>query len=535
MEAIDTQPSIDARVDFLLSVELIRGVQRSGEWPDQTDDDRDSDWATVGGKSQNGKKRSPIKAAKGKSKAKAATMTIPLVDTMQRRQGSARNSGSSTPNPSSAPPPDVWTAFSSLASFLGDQVRRGDSAYFLSYLHSPDWYTAYDAVIAALNALATSSTAKPTPEAQFILESLFGVGRDDEERDTQNELWAAIRAADGDVGVAIDLVELLRELKLWPDYEAAREREADPFATLSALDSALAAIPSRPQTPEPGQTTRVQNTNRLTRPKAPEPMVKPPPPGSVIPAGAARQFADSAPRSSLAPNAGKKKAPAPKLPLKETNWKTVAAGRKKTPAATHPLAASIPAYARGMLPGNNTPGALKAAQLAEARAADGRPSLEECNRRSEVEWQRRADAIRSGAHHYRLAGGGRKDLAAMAKSHYAAQAREATEAARSWQLKGARIHLENQQVATPNVIDLHKLTVEAAVTLSLESTSNWWARQERGTSSKGGPQVSFVIVTGKGNHSAGGVGVLGPAVYNALTAAGWRVNRHAGYLTVSGK
>ncbi|KAL1413063.1 hypothetical protein Q8F55_000812 [Vanrija albida] len=531
LEAINTQPSIEARVDFLLSIELIRGVERSGEWPDQTDHERDSDWDVVGSKSQNGtaagKKRSPVKAAK--AKAKVATRTIPLVDTMQRREGSSRpSSGISTPNPSSAPSIDVWDAFASLASFLAAQVRRGDSAYFLSYLHSPDWYTAYDAVIAALDALARSSAEKPTPEAQFVLDSMFGVGRDDEDRDTQKELWAAIRAADGDAGVAIDLMDLFGTLKQWPDYEAAKEREADPFNTLHALDSALAAVPSRPQTPEPAQATRVQNANRLTRPKAPEPMVKPPPPGWAPPTGVARQFVDSAPRASLDSGTGKKKKIPAKLPVKETNWQTVAAGRKKGPRSAHPLAAHIPAYARGMLPGNNTSGTLKAAELAESRIANGDLSAAECYRRSELEWQRRAEAVRSATQQYRHSG--RKDLNAMTKGHYAERAREASDAARNWELRGARLVIENQQNTTPDVIDLHYLTVDQAVTIALEATSSWWARQDRG-----GPQRPFHIVTGKGIHSAGQRGVLGPAVSNALTAAGWRIHRQSGFISVSGK
>lgn len=43
------------------------------------------------------------------------------------------------------------------------------------------------------------------------------------------------------------------------------------------------------------------------------------------------------------------------------------------------------------------------------------------------------------------------------------------------------------------------------------------------------------FITGRGNRSAGGKGVLGPAVYNALIEDGWNVSMFAGGLTVRGR
>ena len=42
------------------------------------------------------------------------------------------------------------------------------------------------------------------------------------------------------------------------------------------------------------------------------------------------------------------------------------------------------------------------------------------------------------------------------------------------------------------------------------------------------------FITGLGNRSVGGKGVLGPAVYNALIEDGWDVSTFAGGLTVRG-
>ncbi|SRR6266702_6670335 len=43
------------------------------------------------------------------------------------------------------------------------------------------------------------------------------------------------------------------------------------------------------------------------------------------------------------------------------------------------------------------------------------------------------------------------------------------------------------------------------------------------------------FITGRGNRSAGGKGVLGPAVYNALMEDGWNVSMFAGGLTIRGR
>lgn len=43
------------------------------------------------------------------------------------------------------------------------------------------------------------------------------------------------------------------------------------------------------------------------------------------------------------------------------------------------------------------------------------------------------------------------------------------------------------------------------------------------------------FITGRGNRSVGGKGVLGPAVYNALIEDGWNVSKFAGGLTIRGR
>jgi hypothetical protein len=43
------------------------------------------------------------------------------------------------------------------------------------------------------------------------------------------------------------------------------------------------------------------------------------------------------------------------------------------------------------------------------------------------------------------------------------------------------------------------------------------------------------IITGRGNHSVGGVAVLGPAVYDALIKEGWNASRSPAGLVVYGR
>ena len=44
-----------------------------------------------------------------------------------------------------------------------------------------------------------------------------------------------------------------------------------------------------------------------------------------------------------------------------------------------------------------------------------------------------------------------------------------------------------------------------------------------------------VFITGRGSHSANGVGVLGPAVSNALTEDGWIIGKREGGVVVRGR
>ena len=87
----------------------------------------------------------------------------------------------------------------------------------------------------------------------------------------------------------------------------------------------------------------------------------------------------------------------------------------------------------------------------------------------------------------------------------------------------------------PGEVDLHGLTSRDATRISRERVKNWWDSEAGEWSRTGKAKEEFRIVTGQGHHSAGGRGVLGPAVFKALLADGWKVRMEQGYIVISGK
>lgn len=74
-------------------------------------------------------------------------------------------------------------------------------------------------------------------------------------------------------------------------------------------------------------------------------------------------------------------------------------------------------------------------------------------------------------------------------------------------------------------IDLHGTTVAEAIQIAKDVL-----RDDPPT-----PARPLMIITGRGKHSTNGVGVLGPAVGNALLEDGWNVAKFHGGLTIRGR
>ncbi|TKA21704.1 hypothetical protein B0A50_08786 [Salinomyces thailandicus] len=89
-------------------------------------------------------------------------------------------------------------------------------------------------------------------------------------------------------------------------------------------------------------------------------------------------------------------------------------------------------------------------------------------------------------------------------------------------------------------LDLHGIDVVNGVRIARERVRAWWKSVgERVGEGRGGAEElragGFGVVVGRGRHSEGGKGKLGPAVGKALREDGWRVENTGAVLVVWGK
>jgi hypothetical protein len=527
-------------VDHLLSIEVIRESQRNGTWGDEPPQE-EGKWEVVmrRGSSSSGSASTPATPASpvpgaaapttGGTKKKKKTRTIPIVDTLQRRP--QQLSPIARPSPA-----NIWDTLSSVSAYLADIAPRAQAPWFLTYLHSPDYTSAYEAVLASLQQLSLTSEVAPSSEVLDVLVSVFG---------PQEELEFCLAAADWDTSNAIDLMDLLADLRTWDDYEAARTSERDPYEVLAGLErpasgrvSALSSpASSRPTTPGPTAVsapapTRAINANRLTRPAPKEP--EKPAPARVVPGSVAASTGYKPTHELLQPSnpswaAGQallsKRVGSPASSSSSRAWS--AKGKKRAAANIMPGNIGLGVVIRpveeepkanGKAVANGKPGAANGKAKANGKTAAA------AHFARADEWQeRRKHAMHRATADFAAAP---KHLRGQVIGAYRLQAREAAAEAQRHTLAGARAVLDAQRATNPNSIDLHLRTVAESTTLALEALEAWHAEGGRGP---------FTVITGKGLHSAGQRGVLGPAVANALRGAGWRVETHPGYLTVRGR
>jgi len=88
--------------------------------------------------------------------------------------------------------------------------------------------------------------------------------------------------------------------------------------------------------------------------------------------------------------------------------------------------------------------------------------------------------------------------------------------------------------STRTELDLHGVNVKDAVRITRERVTAWWHELGEGRVGGRGIGTGYRIVTGKGNHSEGRQGKLGPAVGKMLIREGWKVEVGSGVLVVTG-
>lgn len=414
--------------------------------------------------------------------------TFTLVDIRQQQHARPNASSSSTHSGI----PDPWTQLASVASHLSMLIPSQSVSYFQSVFHSPNYPSPAQALRAALVQISRQ-VSKPvndelTEEESPLLFSMFEIlttsqmysGLNVEGRDQLLEdALFALRATGRDPNTALDVVQILVELDAdlttkeyaWGVYH----QKAPQLKPATNLPAGPPNIPPPPNIPRRPHT--------LPSSSSPE-------------------------RARLQPNV----------------WKTIPV--KPTPDGPHPLAGVIRAYsiqtptkpARKVRGSGNENGKGGKGDVGELQMSS---KVAAAKREWELQEQRRA-ALREAGKAWQK--GHSKNHGGEIAFYFAERARELQEEVQREQLKRARDMVMRNRTVSPNseIIDLHGLIVVEAVAISREYLGEHFS----------GNVVR--IITGRGKHSANGVGVLGPAVRNALTSDGWIVDTVDGGLIVRG-
>jgi hypothetical protein len=118
-------------------------------------------------------------------------------------------------------------------------------------------------------------------------------------------------------------------------------------------------------------------------------------------------------------------------------------------------------------------------------------------------------------------------LMSGAAAYYSSLGRSYDAAAKSASSAAADVLVASQSSDT--TLDLHGTNVKDAVRIAREGVTAWWTKAGGGSTHGG-----YKVVTGKGTHSEGGKGKLGPAVGRMLIREGWKVEVGSGALVVTG-
>ncbi|KAI0630580.1 Smr-domain-containing protein [Trametes polyzona] len=467
-------------VDELLTGEYIRELEERGlDEEESAALGYEAPWEVVEKKKKGMKQKKPSK--KG--------TTITLVDIRQQQHARPASSNSQPA------PPDPWTQLASVASHLSTLIPTHPASFFQSVFHSPNYPTPSHALRAAIVQIARSLTkyedevsAEETPSLYAMLEVITTWPKyadlNVEERDQlMEDALYALRATGRDPNAALDVVSLLIDLD--SDF-SSREYAWGVYHQ-----------PATPPATTPKASTKL--------PSGPPPV--PPPP-------------NIARRGLPSPTTEKPRA-------LSSAWKTVPS--KPTPEGPHPLSGVIRAYTKP----DPVPATRKVRGAGNGLGKGGKGDVGElklgkraaAKRRAwELSEQRRA-ALREASKAWQK--GNSKNHGGEVAFYFAERARELQQQQQKEHLDAAREMVLRTRTISPNseIIDLHGTIVAEAIAIVREYLAEHGAIYAK----------PLKVITGRGNHSRNGVGVLGPAVKNALTADGWVVDTWDGGLVIRGR
>lgn len=296
------------------------------------------------------------------------------------RMGGIR--GAKPPGPSIVIDESERGKIESMASWLADLVptAKASEAYFRMHMLNPLMDSPGAGLETALKHLQVPemTVVEAIQQVQVLVI---------ESEENKEDCTLCVRAANGDVSVALDLLQSLKSARSWPGFQAVRaERTETPMSS-------------------PG----IPSTGRMFPPE-PHKVAKP-----------------------------RKKDQHPQ------NWKTVSKAPKPKAGSDHPLRDFIPAYSRGHTPQDLTPGSLYNPTPTSANDTL-LYDLQSCHVNAAEQRMRREDAMRLAGQYFkngmRGGGGGRGREVA---SFYAAEARRLEAEAMLWELRAARQIVERQR------------------------------------------------------------------------------------------
>ncbi|KAH9479696.1 Smr domain-containing protein [Psilocybe cubensis] len=466
-------------VAAILTEESIREMEERG-WDGSEDGScdaiDDTNWEVV-------EVKKPLPKSERK-KAQTRSKKIALADIRQQHHINTQllvtNNKLPRKHPPVGPAADIWTQMSSFSDHIATLLPPHPPSFFLSFFHSPNYGTSYEALRAALTSLCKDFPAGLDHHTTVLYNLLDIILPEYEDCDVAQrtrlisdvELAVAVTRGKGDE--SLDLVNLLRDLDSDCDMGLYHLQPAETWTD----DKSNRKLPAR----------------TVQLPSGPPP-VEPPPVSRV--------------KQKAAPPSTSLSKPSP------FQWQAVPK-RKTVDRAPHSLAHHIPAYARDVN-GKKTTRTSRSNSIAASSNPDFRLRMNEAMRK-------RNDALREAARMWQR--GNSKSRGGEIAFYFAERAREFQELAKTEALNAAREMVSEKRNNSQNkdTVDLHGTTVAEAIAIVKEILKN-----EGSTISQAKP---LKIITGRGSHSHNQISVLKPAVRKALVEDGWTVGSWDGGLIV---
>lgn len=175
------------------------------------------------------------------------------------------------------------------------------------------------------------------------------------------------------------------------------------------------------------------------------------------------------------------------------------------------------------------PRTYNAVQPTDSSVSDTAARADELLQKRDAAFQKASQMYRKGKSDHLMGG---------AAAYYSQQGRDADILARRALSEAADVQVASQ--STRYQLDLHGCNVNDAKRITQEWVRVWWHElgTERAGAASGAVKSAYgnslKVITGKGNHSEGRAGKLGPAVGKMLMREGWKIEVTPGYIVVHG-